>query len=168
MSQPRSQFWTRKRFRSLLTILIFVLIFFSVRAYQQRGLVSAQAPALAGTTVTGQPVDLASIDRPKLVYFWATWCPVCKLEKGAIQGLAQDYPVVSVAMQSPVEDVVRYLDEAEFDVPVLLDQDGSIAARFGVRAVPAMFVVSSQGDIAFTEVGYTTGLGLRLRMMLTE
>jgi hypothetical protein len=41
-----------------------------------------------------------------------------------------------------------------------------IAAQWGVRAVPASFIVDGAGQIRFLEIGYTTGAGLRLRLWL--
>jgi len=49
---------------------------------------------------------------------------------------------------------------------VLNDPDGVIATRWGVRAVPASFIVDGAGQIRFVEIGYTTGIGLRLRLWL--
>ena len=41
-----------------------------------------------------------------------------------------------------------------------------ILPQWGVRAVPASFVVDGTGQIRYVEVGYTTGIGLRLRLWL--
>jgi hypothetical protein len=35
-----------------------------------------------------------------------------------------------------------------------------------VHAVPASFIIAADGQIRFVEVGYTTGMGLRLRLWL--
>ena len=48
------------------------------------------------------------------------------------------------------------------------DPDGRLAGAWGVHAVPATFIVDTNGEIRFVEVGYTTGLGLRLRLWLAE
>lgn len=56
--------------------------------------------------------------------------------------------------------------EHELDFPVVNDPDGSIARAWGVHAVPASFILSPDGQIRFVEVGYTTGIGIRLRLWL--
>jgi thiol-disulfide isomerase/thioredoxin len=101
------------------------------------------------------------------VHFWATWCPSCRLEHGTIQRLSQEHPVVTVAMQSgDAADVAAYLQERGLSFPVRLDERGEAAARWGVRGVPTTFVVDADGQIRFVTTGFTTDVGLRLRLWL--
>lgn len=145
---------------------LLAAVYFGVRFYQQHTLVEGAAPALRAVQLDGRVFDLADQrSRPVLVYFWATWCPVCRLEQSAIESLAADHPVVGIAMQSgTAAEVVKYLREHDLKVPVVNDPDGAIAATWGVRATPTSFVVDSQGRIRFREVGYTSGPGMRLRL----
>jgi alkyl hydroperoxide reductase subunit AhpC len=46
----------------------------------------------------------------------------------------------------------------------LNDEDGWISEKWGVHAVPASFIIDRTGRIRFVEVGYTTEIGLRLRL----
>ena len=34
------------------------------------------------------------------VDFWATWCPICKMQEGSVDALRPDWPVLTAAMQS--------------------------------------------------------------------
>ena len=139
-----------------------------IRAWQQSGIARGPAPALTGVLLDGKPVALTAFaGRPVLVHFWATWCPICSAEQGSIDALARDTPVITVAMQSGERDaVVQHMRKEALSFPVLNDPDGLIAAQWGVRAVPASFVVDGTGQIRYVEVGYTTGIGLRLRLWL--
>jgi peroxiredoxin len=102
------------------------------------------------------------------VHFWATWCPICRTEQGSIAAIAQDHPdVITVAMQSGTpQEVSRYMQEQGIAFPVVNDPDGIISRAWGVHAVPASFIIAPDGQIRFVEVGYTTGMGLRLRLWL--
>lgn len=158
---------TRKWRRYAVELLLFVVVIAGIRAWQQRDMVSGPAPLLQGTTLAGQHYRLqAQPPRPLLVHFWATWCPVCRAEQGSIAAFAQDDPaVITVAMQSgSPQQVAAYMKEQGVDFPVLNDADGSIARAWGVHAVPASFIIAPDGQIKFVEVGYTTGVGIRLRM----
>jgi thiol-disulfide isomerase/thioredoxin len=150
--------------------LLLAAVFFGVRFYQQRTLVEGPAPALRAPLLGGAAFDLAdSTDRPVLVYFWASWCPVCRLEQGAISALLADHPVITVAMQSgDVAEVSGYLREHGLDWPVINDPDGAVAARWGVRATPTFFIVDRERAVRFREVGYTSEAGLRLRLWLAR
>jgi thiol-disulfide isomerase/thioredoxin len=129
-------------------------------------LASGAAPPLDGALVGGGSFALAAPqERPILVYFWASWCPVCRMSNGDIDALAGDHPVITVAMQSGSEAAVSaYLAREGLSFPVISDPDGALAGRWGVPAVPASFVVDRDGQIRFSSVGYTTGAGLRARL----
>jgi len=147
---------------------VLLVVILGVRAWQQSGIARGPAPVLAGVLLNGKSVALSAFaGRPVLVHFWATWCPICRAEQGSIEALAHDVPVITVAMQSGERAaVVQYLRKEELSFPVLNDPNGAIAAQWGVRAVPASFVVDGAGQIRYVEVGYTTGIGLRLRLWL--
>ena len=75
--------------------------------------------------------------------------------------------VITVAMQSgTAAEIIRHMHEQGIAFPVLNDQDGALSAAWGVHAVPASFIISPDGQVRFIEVGYTTGIGLRLRLWL--
>jgi len=159
----RAARWRRRAIEALILVVVIV----GIRAWQQRDVVSGSAPSLAGKLLDGSACVLPD-RRPVLVHFWATWCPVCSAEQGSIQSIAQgDYAVVTVAMQSgSPADVAKHLAEQRLDFPVLNDPDGRVSAAWGVHAVPASFIVDRDGRIRFVEIGYTTEIGLRLRLWL--
>jgi thiol-disulfide isomerase/thioredoxin len=159
----RAKVWRRRAVEALILVIVIV----GIRAWQQRDVVSGATPALAGSLLDGSAYVLPE-RRPVLVHFWATWCPVCSAEQGSIQSVSQgDYEVVTVAMQSgSPADVARHMARQRLDFPVLNDADGRISAAWGVHAVPASFIVDRDGQIRFVEIGYTTEIGLRLRLWL--
>lgn len=159
---PARRRWLR-RAAEVALVLVVVL---GVRAYQQRDIVTGPAPELAGVLLDGKAFTLAPLaGQPQLVHFWASWCPICRVEQDSIVALAQDYPVVTVAIQSGSDaDVAEYLRKEAVSFPVLNDPEGIVAAQWGVRGVPASFIVDEAGQIRFVEVGYTTEIGLRLRL----
>jgi hypothetical protein len=87
------------------------------------------------------------------------------MEEGSIDALSDEFNVVTVAMQSGnAGDINGYLREQGLDFPAIADPYGEIATRWGVRGVPASFVLDGDGRIRFASVGYTTGVGLRGRL----
>lgn len=172
MMLEKIRLFLKPRWRQVtLEILIFLLIFMAIRAWMQRDLPTGLAPALQGVTLGGQVIDLATLGqgRPVLVHFWATWCPICKLEQRSIDALSADYPVITIATQSgDAQAVQAFLQEQQLHFPVLLDEEGKLLQQFGLHGVPASFVIDPHGKIAFREVGYTTGWGLRARLWLAR
>jgi len=106
--------------------------------------------------------------KPVLFHFWATWCPICDLQKGSVQSIAEDYPVISIASWSEGEaEVKAYMQENHLTFPVLLDNNGGLAEDFGLNGVPASFILDPKGEIKFVETGYSSELGLRFRLWLS-
>ena len=157
----------------LLTGLSYLIIFFVVSQgiswWKSRG---AQTGNLSGFNVElldGARFEISEFSgKPVLLHFWATWCPVCGLQEGNVESIAQDYPVVTIASWSEGEAAVKkYMHDNGLAFPVMLDDSGQLARSFGLKGVPASFILSPNGEIAFVETGYTTETGLRLRLWLS-
>lgn len=167
----RKHRWGQRLRRWGLEGAIVLLVLAAVHWYKARPLAEGMAPALSGRAIdTIEQINLSPpLERPTLIHFWASWCPICKLEEGSIEALAKRYQVITVAMQSGTEEEIsRYLSERALDLRVIADPSGEIAQQWGVQAVPASFIIDRDGRIRFRRVGYTTGLGLRVRLWLAE
>ena len=151
--------------RDLALVFILVLLF---QWWQTSKLPSGSAPVLAGSMLSGETLDLKDLrGKPVLVHFWATWCPICRAEDGSIHDLAQDYRVLTVATNSgDAREITSYMVENNLEFPVLLDESGAMGSSWGVKGVPSSFIVDGAGEIRSVAVGYTTGIGLRLRLWL--
>jgi thiol-disulfide isomerase/thioredoxin len=161
--------WARNKWvQRLGFVAAMLVVYLGVRAYQQRDLVLGLAPELRASAVDGRALALGHGTRATLVYFWATWCPVCRLEHGAIESIASDRPVITVALKSGTDaELLRYLKEHDLKAPTLNDP-GEQASNWGVRATPTFFVVDRHRQIRFREVGLTSEWGLRLRLWLAD
>jgi thiol-disulfide isomerase/thioredoxin len=151
--------------RDLAMVFIVVLL---IQWWQTSTLASGPAPPLAGLMLSGETLDLNDLrGKPVLVHFWATWCPICRTEDGSIHDLAQNYQVLGIATNSgDAQEIRQYLDENKLDFPVMLDESGVLGSRWGVKGVPSSFVIDSSGEIRSVAVGYTTEIGLRIRLWL--
>ncbi len=166
LSKPsKKRVWLRRG----LEVLLFIILILGVRAWQQRDIVQGLAPPLNGVLLDGKSFVLPNKPtQPVLVYFWASWCPICRATQGSIDSLARAYPnVITVAMQSGNSGAVQqYMREQGVSFPVINDTDGQVSASWGVQAVPASFIIDTDGKIRYVEIGYTTGIGLRIRLWL--
>ena len=157
----------RKWLRLLLEVMIIVAIVFGIRVWQQKDLVSGVSPSFQSVKLDGTTVNLEDYNgKPLLLHFWASWCPFCKLEEGSITNIQKDWPVLTVAYQSgDKEEVLKHLQERNIQAwPVIIDQDSRLAELFGVKGVPTSYIIDGNANIRFTEVGLTSGWGLRARL----
>lgn len=162
-----------KRWRKwALEALILLGIMLGISTWQNQGLPEGAAPPIQGTRTDGVKVIKAGTGwaasnqgKATLVVFWATWCPVCGVEAGNIEAIAENWPVLTVAMQSgDAAAIRRHLKEHDLRVPAVVDEEGTIAADWHTRSVPTHFIIDPLGNIRFRVVGYATEIGLRARL----
>ena len=104
-------------------------------------------------------------EKPLVIHFWATWCPVCKIEAPNIQKISKDHNVITIASQSGTnEDIIKYLRENNLDFTFINDKDNSYAKKFNVTVFPTTLIYDKDKNLIFSEVGYTSTLGLYLRI----
>ena len=156
----------KKVYRWILEISIILIILLAVRFWMQRDVVSGIAPNINAVTIKGQQFELyRDQSRPILVHFWATWCPVCKLEQSNIENISKDHPVITIAMQSGNDDELKnYMKDENLSFNVINDKNTKWSRSYRIKGVPVSFVVNKDNKIEFIEVGYTTELGLRMRL----
>jgi thiol-disulfide isomerase/thioredoxin len=147
---------------------VLLVLLLALEAFLTLDVVGMNAPPINEATLDGQRFSLQQLrGKPAVVHFWASWCPVCELEQGMVQALASELPVITVAMQSGTAAEVRdYLRQQGVAYPVVNDERGRLSAQYGVKAVPASFILDSEGTVRFATRGYTTGWGLRIRLWL--
>jgi len=92
--------------------------------------------------------------RVTVVNFWASWCPPCVEEIPSLNRLRdkmRDLPfsLISVNYAETPETIQKFMQQVFVDFPVLMDEDGSVAAQWKVFAFPSTFVIDPQGKIAY-------------------
>ncbi len=154
----------------LAEIVILIALYFALRSYMQGDMLEGPLPEFQARDLQGETVSPATYQgQPLLIHFWATWCRVCKLEAGAVDAVSKDWPVLTIAMQSGTPDeIAAYLHEKGRNWRTIADESGTLADQFGVRGVPASFFIDENGRIRFKEMGYTTSLGMRLRLWMLK
>lgn len=107
-----------------------------------------------------------SEDKPLLIHFWATWCPTCKFEASNIQTLSENFEVISIAVRSGTDNEIKeYLKKNGYTFNVVNDDNAFLARDFNISAYPTTFIYDKNKKVIFSEVGYTSTLGLWLRML---
>ena len=103
--------------------------------------------------LTGKRVMLSDF-KGKIVFlnFWTTWCPPCREEMTSMQKLYtrftdKDFAMLAVSMNEPASVVKKFFTDYNLTFTSLLDSEGEIGARFGVRAIPTTYIIDRDGAI---------------------
>ena len=116
-------------------------------------------------TLNGGEIDVDMFEDAVMIHFWATWCPVCQTEESNINFISDYFDVVSIAVKSGApEQVLEYMEKEGVRFTVINDRYGALASEYDVNVFPTTFIYNSEGELVFSEVGYTSILGLYLRM----
>ena len=104
-----------------------------------------------------------------VLYFWGSWCSVCSFQSPIISELAKTQQVLSFAVNSGSNrEVQEYLESNRYLFPTYNDLQSDWSTTFKVSAYPTIFIFDEDGTLRFSEVGYTSSWGLKLRLLWLE
>ena len=119
-------------------------------------------PPIAGTTLTGATLDLASL-RGKVVVLnsWASWCAPCKEEVPAFVSLAgssdpSDVTVVGLNVNDEPAAATDFAKQHSMAYPSIVDPDGHLLSTIPdvpPESLPSTVILDRQGRIAARIIG---------------
>ncbi len=148
-----------------VAVLALVVLFVASPSGDEKAdsspLVGNVAPALVGTTASGDEFD---IDDHRgqwvLVNFFATWCPPCVQEHPELVELSErtdgQLQVVSVAYNDEDAKVTEFFETNGGSWPVLLGGADGASLDYGVKKLPESFLVDPSGTVAVKLNGAVT------------
>lgn len=165
MTKGLSWGWTAIKY-----LAVFLVIYTAINWWRQP--VMPANPDLQLTDYQGQTVDIAAMshESPVLVYFWGSWCAVCKITSPTVQSLAQSspYPVVTITIQSGDNQELRqYLKAKSFNFTTINDEEGDIFKAWQGQVTPS-FVILKDGEMTQGLTGVQPEWSLRLRLWLSS
>lgn len=105
--------------------------------------------------------ELCNIDTLKgevhIVVFFASWCPFCRSEHPFIMDLAKEYSNVSfvgIAYKDREKKTKKFLeDHGNPFQHVLMDQKASLSKTWGLKGIPAFFIIDKNAQIRYHKSG---------------
>ncbi|WP_041959184.1 peroxiredoxin family protein [Sulfurospirillum arsenophilum] len=136
--------------KSVLTLLLFALLFNACSAVPQKAKMNAQAPELSAKTLSGDPVTLSNYAGKVIVLrFWMMGCASCTEAMPLLDQLQEQYPdklaIIAVNSLNENKDIAAFEAQSKFHYPLLKDDIDITAKRYNVRSVPIMFLIDNQG-----------------------
>lgn len=103
---------------------------------------------------------LNKIRQTVIVSFWATYCKPCQKEIPELIAFAakhqnENVTILCVSIDKQGAEIVEpFVKEKNYTLPVLLDPYAKTAERYGVKSLPALFVIDTMGIVRFASSGY--------------
>jgi peroxiredoxin len=132
------------------------------------------APAFTLMTPEGETHALADYqNNPVLVFFWASWCSVCKSAMPGLEAVYQDFApqgfrilAVNTTNQDTLTAAEAYFQSQGYSFTMLLDRDGTAANLYRMRAVPTSVLIDTEGKVTDVIIGSGISEGfLRARLV---
>ncbi|MDV5170242.1 protein disulfide oxidoreductase [Photobacterium rosenbergii] len=159
--------WIRE---ALLMGLVLIAVSTGLDVWRSQSMPQDEIPPLVAKSTTGEHIDLItrSHEKPVLVYFWGTWCSVCRFVSPTINWLDDSFDVVSIAVKSGDNRRLNaYLGHHEYGFTTINDNRGSLMQQWGISAVPSVFIIKD-GEVSSVTTGFSTPPGLWLRMKMAS
>ncbi len=149
---------TRRNTVSLLLLLGAVLLSPAlVKAQAQEG---QPFPAFELLNSQGGVVSSDQFDgKVRLINFWATWCPPCRVEIPWFREFKRQYEdlgfeVVGVTLDGDnSEGIARFIRDLEINYPIVLSNEKILRDIGGIIGVPTTFILDRRSQVALKHVG---------------
>jgi len=118
-----------------------------------------QASDFSVSLLGGQTFELkGQRGKPMLINFWATWCAPCREEMPAMERLylkhrERGFMLLAVSVDTDAALVKPFLEKYRLTFPVALDARMDLANTYGVRALPASFLIDRNGYLTALALG---------------
>ncbi|MDM5136388.1 protein disulfide oxidoreductase [Aeromonas salmonicida] len=153
--------------KEALWLLLFGVVISTALDFWRSPALPEGSPLPTLTLQDGTTADLQAMsrERPLLVYYWASWCAVCRFTTPTVEQLWQDGEnVLTVALRSGnTQQLSKGMGKKGLTFPTHNDERGDLAARWQVGVTPS-FLIVKDGKVVSTTTGWSSGLGLKLRL----
>lgn len=108
--------------------------------------------ALVSVRAQNEVIRLSSFrGKAVVVNFYASWCGPCRRELPDFEILAREFAdnvaFIAVNVQESHSNALRILDETGATFPAVLDSNGDVARRYGLRGLPSTYVLDASGVV---------------------
>jgi thiol-disulfide isomerase/thioredoxin len=165
----------KKRFYVLLPLLLLATLGPRQAGAQESGIaVGSKAPDARVFTLDGRSVRLDSFfgERPTLIEFWATWCPLCEALEPRMAELERAHGDrlqiirVGVPDNQTAERQKAYVESRKIGGLHLFDRDGAAVRAFMVPHTSYVVLVDRTGKVVYTGQGADQDVSAAVRPVL--
>lgn len=128
------------------------------------------------TSDTHQKISLKSYvgQQPVYLKFWASWCLDCRRELPDLEKAYVKYKdriamfAVNLNINETEETIKNFHKNQKTTIPIVLDNNGSIARNFAFKGTPFHVLINAQGEVVYTTYKDDAQLAARLDQLAGE
>jgi thiol-disulfide isomerase/thioredoxin len=130
---------------------------------------TGEKPHTAAGVVIALPTNISLLDGKSLnghvydgkllmIYFWASWCPICKIVGPQLQDFWQaqrnkGIELLSIAVQDSPQKMKTAIDQRHYKFPTAMATDLHLPSVLKTRSLPTIMLRSKLGVILTVEEG---------------
>ena len=146
--------------------LIFIIVAFFFLVFYQglkddpsiipSNLLTKEIPNFSINSFSGSSLSSKDLRETevKILNFFASWCPPCRVEHKQLLELSKDTKVYGIAKKNKQEDLSKYLNELGNPYSKIgMDTYGEASIEWGVYGLPETFIIDGKGIVKYKHVG---------------
>ena len=148
------------------TAILFFLVFSSLYTFAQEEAtlvkIGDQVPSFTFETSPGKTQNISEFrGKTVLITFFATWCGPCRKELPHIQAELfnkyknnPNFELLIFGREHSWAEVNKFKAENKFTMPFYPDPERKIFSKFAKQSIPRNFLISPEGKILFSTIGF--------------
>ncbi len=164
------KFWKQWPYPAKMAVAFIIFFAATLGFAVLRG--KSSHPRISIDSLASTPLEQSQWEKkPKVIYFWATWCSVCKaysyiLEKN-LNFLGKDTIFLSIVEDEDSKELRDYITAHNIRYPVL-SGNYEMLRDWGVSAFPTTIFLNREGEVLFFDTGIISPFSFYIRSFLTE
>lgn len=150
----------------LKNTLIISLLLWSLSGFSQEETtlvkLNQDVPDFTFESAPGKTQSISALKgKTVLITFFATWCGPCRKELPHIQSDIYDkyknnknFELLILGREHTWEEVNKFKKENKFTMPFYPDVERKIFSKFATQTIPRNFVISPEGKVIFSAIGF--------------
>lgn len=110
-----------------------------------------------------------------VIDFWATWCQPCLRSIPELNAIYNEFATrgvsfIGISIDSPRNQskLKPFVQSMGVDYPILRDVNSEIMSEMNVFSIPALLIITPQGEVVFFHEGYRPGDEELIRKKIEE
>ncbi|MGB9613156.1 MAG: TlpA family protein disulfide reductase, partial [Candidatus Margulisiibacteriota bacterium] len=125
-----------------------------------------EAPPLSLPDLAGKIFEIKKIQKPVILFFFASWSKSCQSELQDLQELFRDHQkieIIGVALDRKIKPLKEFLNENHISFTILHDKKLLTLDRYQVVIIPTTFCLDQNGYLEKIFVDYDQNVKVALK-----